>query len=426
MKILSLALLLTCTSLPVASEDEVQTTESSFEATCANWNKPCPASFPAAQCKQDPCLLKKCLKGTKCRPNYCGSCRAVCCGGSVVVDETEEDEEQIITTNGMKDGERICIKKDIRHCPDKSTVVRDPRYDCEFPPCPGEPFACREDSRKCSDGTVVYRNRKKGCMFFPCPETTDEKETEVIGESEGSIVDEEIKDAIVGIEAAEIVGASELFPSDERETDVVGEKAMENEEDQIRRGCFKDFQRCDDGSIVVRDPENDCEFPSCPETTKPASAAESTTEGAQTAWCTKDLRICDDGSSVGRDPLNNCEFEPCPEDEKPDLVSGSTTEEDQVRGCTKDVKYCRDGTIVIRDPLNDCKFAPCRDVSRNCDSDEHVCGDLSTVSRDSEKCCVFYPCPKETMMEKIERKVQEMACEATSFSLRPGRPRSGD
>ena len=29
--------------------------------------------------------------------------------------------------------------------------------------------------------------------------------------------------------------------------------------------------------------------------------------------CTKDARVCPDGTVVSRDPLNNCEFFPCPE-----------------------------------------------------------------------------------------------------------------
>jgi len=36
------------------------------------------------------------------------------------------------------------------------------------------------------------------------------------------------------------------------------------------------------------------------------------TANNQTKACTDDAKVCPDGSIVGRDPENNCQFEPCP------------------------------------------------------------------------------------------------------------------
>jgi len=61
------------------------------------------------------------------------------------------------------------------------------------------------------------------------------------------------------------------------------------------RICTQDVKVCPDGSVVGRDPNNDCDFFPC-----------------IAIFCTEDLRQCPDGSFVGRDPSNNCEFFPCP------------------------------------------------------------------------------------------------------------------
>ena len=68
--------------------------------------------------------------------------------------------------------------------------------------------------------------------------------------------------------------------------------------------------------------------------------------------CTEDAKQCPDGSVVVRDPNNNCEFFPCPE----------TTPTPKSIICPKDIKNCPDGTVVGRNPDDDCNFYPCPDV----------------------------------------------------------------
>lgn len=91
--------------------------------------------------------------------------------------------------------------------------------------------------------------------------------------------------------------------------------------------CPRDIQECSDGSNVVRDPQNGCEFSPCPETP-----------------CPTDTFTCPDGSTVGRTGPE-CKFEVCAD-------AGE---------CAMDVSACLDGSYVGRDALNDCQFFPCPD-----------------------------------------------------------------
>jgi hypothetical protein len=78
----------------------------------------------------------------------------------------------------------------------------------------------------------------------------------------------------------------------------------EKEETQLQEQivCAQDVMDCPDGSFVARDPENNCEFPACPEPQEPE----------EKLVCAQDVKECDDGSFVARDPNNNCEFKDCP------------------------------------------------------------------------------------------------------------------
>ena len=63
--------------------------------------------------------------------------------------------------------------------------------------------------------------------------------------------------------------------------------------------CDSDSFMCSDGSVVGRDPNNNCEFSECNLVSEPMA-------------CTMEAKLCPDGSYVGRDSNNNCEFTPCP------------------------------------------------------------------------------------------------------------------
>jgi hypothetical protein len=127
--------------------------------------------------------------------------------------------------------------KDVKVCSDNTTVVSRDVYDsCNFSPCPYEDLLnCTEEVKVCSDNnTLVTRQLSNGCNFAPCPDTLS---------------------------------------------------------------CTLDVLECADGSFVGR-VEPDCEFQPCP----------------IDVWgCSFDVKLCADNSTVVvRDPERDCEFEECP------------------------------------------------------------------------------------------------------------------
>lgn len=83
--------------------------------------------------------------------------------------------------------------------------------------------------------------------------------------------------------------------------------------------CTEDAKICEDGTVLSRDPNNNCEFPSCPDV-EPEPESEIPVEPIP---CPYDIKICEDGTELSRDPNNNCEFPECPELETTELVSNS-------------------------------------------------------------------------------------------------------
>ncbi len=116
-------------------------------------------------------------------------------------------------------------------------------------------IACIQDVKLCGNGAVVSRDPNNNCEFDPCPSSDDD----VVTDSPSPVV---LPPAVVPV------------------------------------GCTEDAFQCDDGTVLVRDPNNNCEFPSCPVVV--------------VLPCNRDLHVCPDGSTVARDGLNECEFYPCP------------------------------------------------------------------------------------------------------------------
>ena len=67
--------------------------------------------------------------------------------------------------------------------------------------------------------------------------------------------------------------------------------------------------------------------------------------------CPEDALLCDDGTTLVRDPNNNCEFPSC--------TDGDELAEDVIQECSNDFKVCTEGMILFRDPLNNCKMPSC-------------------------------------------------------------------
>jgi hypothetical protein len=135
--------------------------------------------------------------------------------------------------------------------------------------------------------------------------------------------------------------------------------------DDIDVNCSDDVKMCPDGTYVGRDPNNNCEFLPCEGVTDP---------------CVNGLKMCSDGTYVQADPDNNCEYPPCPGDDT---------------GCDDATHQCSDGTLVTKNPDDDCNFYPCPGDDTRCADDTKLCSDGSQVGRDPDNNCEFLPCPGE-------------------------------
>jgi len=123
-------------------------------------------------------------------------------------------------------------------------------------------------------------------------------------------------------------------------------------EDEDEHGCIGSagYIWCPELEKCVRPWEEECESweKEIEENGFPETGGELPVLGAPLA-CTEDARVCSDGETmVVRDPENDCEFEPCPE---------------ELRGCTMEALLCSDGSSVGRNPENNCEFDPCPDVA---------------------------------------------------------------
>jgi hypothetical protein len=280
---------------------------------------------------------------------------------------------------------KFCTK-DVQECPDGSFVGRDPNNDCAFAPCevnceacpggffdgcnhcactgeggggpictlmacgaelapmtcnqtsPDELLSCTLDVQECADGSFVGRDPANGCSFFSCPSEEEDVncETCACGYNDGC------NDCQCSPDGSSVASCTKLaciwqgIPkcldcSDPPPTTV--------------EFCTLDVQACPDGSLVGRDPQNDCAFSPCKvdcvvcpggffdgcnhcacgtEESGPPICTLMACAGPELqpktchqkppvlVVCTADARVCPDGSSVGRDPANDCEFVPCP------------------------------------------------------------------------------------------------------------------
>jgi len=148
--------------------------------------------------------------------------------------------------------------------------------------------------------------------------------------------------------------------------------------------CHKDMLECEGGTFVTRNPDNKCEFHTCP------PVKETTPEKETPLECEDELLECPGGGNyVGRDPSNGCDFFPCPEPRpKPIEVESAET---ATAGCDEDFLRCSGGLLVFRNPADSCNFFPC--PKKQCKGDWLACSGGQYVYRSPEDDCNFYPCP---------------------------------
>ena len=95
----------------------------------------------------------------------------------LIVSACEQKNIQSEETKEVKNGAaaiKACTKE-VKLCPDGSTVGRNPNNNCELDPCikPREktkyPIMCPTDIKECPDGSFVSRNHQNNCKFKDCP-----------------------------------------------------------------------------------------------------------------------------------------------------------------------------------------------------------------------------------------------------------------
>lgn len=182
--------------------------------------------------------------------------------------------------------------------------------------------------------------------------------------------------------------------------------------------CRDDTKVCNDGTVLTRDPHDECEFPTCP------------------GECPKEIyTLCPDGYNMLFPEYPDCSYPPhslCPEVYRPtcknmddcpsnipifDNCIGIPCDHDYMcedsspyatchnsycggcfalccLDCPEDTMLCSDNiTVVGRDPDRNCEFEVCPGGAQYCNDDTKLCPDgVTYVDRDPNNNCEFKPC----------------------------------
>ena len=248
--------------------------------------------------------------------------------------------------------------QDPRPCPDGSLVEPDPDNDCEYPDCP---VCC--DIREIIDS----------CVFGPPQCCNDGSWTCLVG--------------------------GKYVCGDFETTNPSGTICGENQEETVinQASCVVETKTCDDGStVVVRDPDNDCEWFPCP-TTEPCCELSTQPD------CGDDTPACCEGGTWADCPLvdDGFTYYKCS-----DMVvfapSGVVCQEEELvidqPNCVEATKECPDGSILVPDPDNNCEFpaCPCCDPSEfpdcNGEGQAACCGNGEWSCPTIDEGEAFYEC----------------------------------
>lgn len=259
------------------------------------------------------------------------------------------------TEEVLPDGTRTCVFRDGSRC-DREAFLEGRCSVCRAATHAVDPVMCPEDLRSCPDGFDVGRDRSRGCVFKPCPgEDVGAEEREDGGGAASTVTISNCDDETMECPDGTVVGKDPGAGCEFRPCNNVP-PMPDDSSNNGGAGCPEDAFVCTDGSAVGRDPDNDCEFFPCPTAGDdgyeggPAETAEGQREGPiepiSGEDCEDDTRECPGGMFLVRDADNNCEFPPCPE---------------VTPGCAEDRRDCPEGGSVGRDPYNDCQFSDCPD-----------------------------------------------------------------
>lgn len=226
--------------------------------------------------------------------------------------------------------------------------------------------------------------------------------------------------------------------------------------------CGVDQKECGDGTFVSRDPQNNCDFHVCEQSTidengdidqfgcrvndgyswcafKTECIRSEEEECPTTIELCRSTQDCSNGKYCLCNPnirsrigwqnyfLGTCvpwqqdgqtcnEFiDGCQQQCAPDLICYKNplhsnvpgvcgAQSDEVFFCLDEVKRCPDGTFVSRNPENKCDFYPCKYVFVGCTEEPKQCPDGTFVYRVPERKCDFSPCNYATYCTRDIRK----------------------
>lgn len=253
--------------------------------------------------------------------------------------------------------------QDVKHCGDNSFVSRDPKNNCQFPPCRN--LICAEDVMYCSETKFVKRDPQNNCNFPSCD---DDKRALLGGNDEfgcakgGGFSWCESKQKCLRIweEDCPVLGS---------DVDQYGCKSSAGESwCSSKQKCIRNWEEsCPDNDQFSIPPGGDVDSHGC----KPSAGY---------TWCAS-LQVClrvweEDcpdsrpGSDVDQNGCKSsagetwCESKKAClrawEEECPDVLLPPTLLfQQQPLACSDDMKDCGDGTFVSRNPQKNCEFHAC-------------------------------------------------------------------
>ncbi len=131
--------------------------------------------------------------------------------------------------------------------------------------------ACQADAKACPDGTFVSRTGPN-CEFAPCQSDEDPSQPIVSCCNQGDWYScESQAEFDAGIAAC---GRGECAACQQKATTSTSQSSQGNVSGQGGAGgivCTQDAAFCADGTVVSRDPANNCQFPTCPDGSRPES-----------------------------------------------------------------------------------------------------------------------------------------------------------
>jgi hypothetical protein len=141
------------------------------------------------------------------------------------------------------------------------------------------PGACTKDLRACADGSVVARDPGNKCEFRACPNpvTTPPSQVLTCCNQPDWLSCKTPSHEQKGIQACQANGCAvcqetTVTPSGSTSSSSSSQKSTGLTTGPGEVFCTLEVAACTDGSYVGRDPNNDCQFKTCPDGSEPASS----------------------------------------------------------------------------------------------------------------------------------------------------------